>query len=54
MLENHVAGDAEVLNRSKDYFEEHLNSNVIRNSEASGNIYYDPELEISELTAKMA
>jgi hypothetical protein len=52
-LRNQVAGDAEVLNRWKEYFEEHLNSNVIRNLEASGNIYYGPELEISKPTAKM-
>jgi hypothetical protein len=48
-----VAGDAEVLNRRKEYSEEHLNCNVIRNLEASGDIYYDLELETSELTAKM-
>jgi hypothetical protein len=52
-LGNLVAGDAEVLNRWKEYFEEHLNSNVIRNLEASGNIYYGPELEILEPTTKM-
>jgi hypothetical protein len=39
-LGNLVAEDAEVLNR--------WNSNVIRNLEASGNIYYSPELEITE------
>lgn len=50
---NLVAGDIEVLNRWKEYFEEHLNSNVIINLEANGNIYYGPELEISEPTAKM-
>jgi hypothetical protein len=48
-----VAGDAEVLNTWKEYSEEHLNSNVIRNLEASGNIYYGPELEILEPTTKM-
>jgi uncharacterized protein YjgD (DUF1641 family) len=37
-LGNVVAGDAEVLNRLEEYFEEHLNSNVIRNLEASCNI----------------
>jgi hypothetical protein len=34
-LENLVAGNAEVLNRWKEYSEEHLNSNVIRNLEDS-------------------
>jgi hypothetical protein len=52
-LGNLVAGHAQILNRWKEYFEEHLNSNVIRNLEASGNIYYSPELEISEPTAMM-
>jgi hypothetical protein len=52
-LGNLVAGHAQVLNRWKEYFEEHLNSNVIRNLEASGNIYYSPEIEISEQTAMM-
>jgi hypothetical protein len=50
---NLVAGDAEVINRWKDYFEEHLNSNVIRNLEARGNICYIPEIKISEPTTKM-
>jgi hypothetical protein len=45
--------NAGVLNRWKEHFEEHLNSNVIRKVEASGNINYGPELEISELTTKM-
>jgi hypothetical protein len=43
-----VAGDAEVLNRWREYFEEHLNSNVTRNLESNGNIYFGPELEISQ------
>jgi hypothetical protein len=53
-LGNLVAGDAEVLNRWKECFEEYVNYyNVIRNLEASGNIHYGPELEISETTTKM-
>jgi hypothetical protein len=52
-LGNLVAGDAEVLNRWKEYCEEHLNSNVIRNFEASCNIYYGTEPDISEPTTKM-
>jgi hypothetical protein len=52
-LGNLVAGDAEVLNRWKEYSEEHLNYNVTRNVEASGNIYYGPKLAISEPRAKM-
>jgi hypothetical protein len=50
---NLVAGDAEVLYQGKEYSEEHLNSNVIRNLEASCNIYYGPEIEILEPTTKM-
>jgi hypothetical protein len=52
-LGNFVAGDAEALNGWKEYFEEHLKSNVIRNLEASGNIYYSTASDISEPTTKM-
>jgi hypothetical protein len=41
-LGNLVAGNSEVRNGWKEYFEENLNSNVIINLEASGNIYYGP------------
>jgi hypothetical protein len=49
-LGNLLTGHSEVLNRWKEYLEEQLNSNVTRNLEASGNITYRPELEISEPT----
>jgi hypothetical protein len=41
------------IERILEYSEEHLNSNVIRNLEDSGNIYYGPEPETSEPTPKM-
>jgi hypothetical protein len=52
-LGNLVTGDTGVLNRWKECFKELMNSNVTRNLEASGNIYYGPELEILEPTTKM-
>jgi hypothetical protein len=48
-LGNLVTGNAEVLN-GKNTLKNTWTLNVIRNFEASGNIYYGPELEISELT----